>query len=326
MAISKEEVVWAYRMILGREPESEDVIKKQMKNKDISAIRETFLNSPEYIQKCNLAVGNMEKFTFFPLDLARNEIEHEATEKDLAKCIAKIKEAWSHLGVIKPHFSVLTDDKFLPDNLGQNLETFWKSGENEVLQLEKILTRHNFSLKSIFSSKICVEFGCGVGRVTTALSSRFSKVHGYDISQGHLNQASKRAEEIKLSNCHFHLCAENFLEEIEKCDFFYSRIVFQHNPPPVINQLIRNALKALKPDGIAIFQVPTYQIGYSFSIMKWLKSEHKLDMQMHCLPQHVIFSIATQEKCDILEVREDNSTGAPDKFISNLFVIKKHSK
>ena len=84
-------------------------------------------------------------------------------------------------------------------------------------------------------------------------------------------------------------------------------------------------LRALKPEGFAIFQVPTYSIGYGFSISEWITADHALDMQMHCLPQQVIFSIMADEKCVPLEVREDNSTGAPNRFISNTFVVHKTS-
>jgi len=55
----------------------------------------------------------------------------------------------------------------------------------------------------------------------------------------------------------------------------------------------------------------------------WIAAKHELDMQMHCLPQAAIFALASDEACDVLEVREDNSTGAPERFISNTFVIRK---
>jgi hypothetical protein len=48
-------------------------------------------------------------------------------------------------------------------------------------------------------------------------------------------------------------------------------------------------------------------------------------MQMHCLTQQVIFELIADEGCVPLEVKEDNSTGAPDKYISNTFVVRKRS-
>lgn len=321
MAVSRDEVIWCYRMILGREPESDDVVRVKMKSENISSLRETFLRSMEFREKRNDLSVNSQLPPFLPLDLPGNEIEHEATAAQLVKCIAKIKEAWSHLGITKPHFSVLTDKQYLPENLGENLEKFWMSGEEEAAKVERMLARHGFNS---LSRKSCVEYGCGVGRVTMGLAKRFARVDGYDISQGHLMQAERRAREVNVTNCEFHLCSDNFLNHLQACDFFYSRIVFQHNPPPIIHQLIKNALRALNLGGIAIFQVPTYRINYQYAIDDWLSTDHELDMQMHCLPQQVIFTIISEEGCIPLEVREDNSTGAYDKFISNTIVVKKN--
>ena len=322
MAVSKDEVTWAYRMILGREPESDDVVRMQMTSQNLSSLREGFLRSPEFARTMIGSSTICPQAPIMPLDLPRNEIEHVATASQLAECIAKIKAAWSHLGIARPHFSVLTDKRFLPENLDENLDKFWASGDAESDQVESMLARHGFTS---LSTKTCVEYGCGVGRVTVGLACRFGQVHGYDISQGHLALAEQRAQKVGVSNCRFHLCSDNILNSLEACDFFYSRIVFQHNPPPIIHQLIRNVLRALKPDGIAIFQVPTYRVGYRFSVNEWLATDHALDMQMHCLPQQVIFSIMSNEKCVPLEVREDNSTDAPDSFISNMFVVHKTS-
>jgi len=323
MTISQDEVIWCYRMILGREPESADVVQKLMKSHNLPTLREAFLRSPEFAEKRKVLSTSRPQVSFLPLDLPKNEIEYEATAIQLSRCLEKIGAAWSHLGMTKPHFSVLTNKQFLPENIDENIDKFWASGEVESVQVEGMLARHNFTS---LSTKICVEFGCGVGRVTMGLARRFAQVHCYDISQGHLALAEQRAQDVGVSNCRFHLCSDNLLNPLAACDFFYSRIVFQHNPPPIIHQLIRNALRSLKPDGIAIFQVPTYCIDYHYSIREWLAADHELAMQMHCLPQQVIFSIITDENCELLEVREDNYTGAPDRFISNTFVVRKKGR
>lgn len=230
MAVSKDEVIWCYRLILGREPESDDVVRMQMKSQNLSSLREAFLRCPEFARTGMGSAANRPQASFMPLDLPRNEIEHVATATQLAECIAKIKAAWSHLGITRPHFSVLTDKRFLPENLGKNFDEFWASGVAESDQVERILARHGFTS---LSTKTCVEYGCGVGRVTMGLARRFGQVQAYDISQGHLSQAEQRTQEVGVSNCRFHLCSDNLLDSLEACDFFYSRIVFQHNPPPL---------------------------------------------------------------------------------------------
>lgn len=284
-------------------------------------VLETFTKSPEYNRK-RLVDGASQTGRFtLPLDLPRMNVDTDATDEQLARGLAKIKAAWNHLGLVKPHFSVLTDSKFLPENLkGGNEAEFWASGEKEAETVLRLLERHGFGCSR---EKVCVEFGCGVGRVSVGLAKRFKTVHGYDISSGHLVCASERAEYLRLGNLVLHECSETFLEDLEECDFFYSRIVFQHNPPIIITELIKKALRSLRSGGVAVFQVPTYCTSYCFDTIEWLNAEHVIDMQMHCLPQKRIFELIVEQSCIPLEIREDNSTGAPDRFISNTFVVRK---
>jgi SAM-dependent methyltransferase len=319
MTVTRDEVVWSYRTILGREPESEDVVNIHLQSSDFPALRESFLRSPDFIgdrASASMPPGS----ALLPMDLPRNEIEHDASVSQISRCLEKIKSAWSHLGITRPHFSVLTDRKFLPENLRENFEKFWASGDREAADVERILAGIGFI---DLATKNCVEYGCGVGRVTTGLARRFARVDAYDISQGHLTQAELRAQAVGSVNIRFHLCADDVLEELTPCDFLYTKLVFQHNPPPIIVQLVKSALRSLNVHGIGIFQVPTYQVGYHFRIEEWLAVEHRLDMQMHCLAQDVLFSIIAEEHCTLLSVREDNATGEPDRFISNTFVVRK---
>ena len=112
------------------------------------------------------------------------------------------------------------------------------------------------------AEQTCVEFGCGVGRVTIELARHYARVYAYDISATHLAHARRRADEARITNIVFHKCGDDPLAGLEPCDLYYSAIVFQHNPPVIISRLIRNALRSLKPSGIALFQVPTYELGY----------------------------------------------------------------
>jgi hypothetical protein len=70
------------------------------------------------------------------------------------------------------------------------------------------------------------------------LARRFALVHGYDILPVNLSYAAESAKEISLANVTFHVCSENFLAQLNECDVAYSRIVFQHKPPPAQCRLI----------------------------------------------------------------------------------------
>jgi SAM-dependent methyltransferase len=251
------------------------------------------------------------------LDAPKLDIDTDAPDDQLSFMIAKIKEAWSHLGKTRPFFSVLTNPKFLPDEFERNAKEYWDSGEREAGRVQRMLERHGFDL----ANKTCVEYGCGTGRVTMGLAKRCAHVHAYDISLGNMKHGKQRAKEIGIGNITFHEISD-IVGMLEPCDFFYSRIVFQHNPPPVITRLVEKALGSLNSEGIAIFQVPTYLFGYRFEIDEWIKADHALDMQMHCLPQRRIFEIIAQGGCVPLEIMEDGSTGST-KFRSNTFIIRK---
>jgi SAM-dependent methyltransferase len=138
-----------------------------------------------------------------------------------------------------------------------------------------------------------------------------------------LTYAKARASEVGADNIEFHETANDFRLAIEPCDFFYSVIVLQHNPPPVILTLIRNALEALKPGGIALFQVPTYIVGYSFDLHDWLATDQTIHMEMHCVPQDAVMEAIFVSGCRLLSVREDGCSNATIGMVSNTFLCVK---
>jgi len=315
--IQEEDVVWCYREILGRYPESAAAIQSHLSSvKDFRALVSRFIKSPEHRQK--LAPPD-----FVPLDRPEMDIDIAASAAELPLLLQGIRAAWTHLGRVRPHYSVLTTQEFLPESITpESIERFYASGGAGVATITAILRRYGFS---DLESKVCVEYGCGLGRMTLALAKVFKKVHGYDISANHLALTGRRAAETGIQNVDFHLCsADPGIENLEECDFFCSYIVFQHNPPPIIRELIGAALSSLRPGGIAVFQVPTYQRGYSFRIKEYLAHLPRLDMEMHCIPQDVVFSLIAAGQCRVLEVREDGWIGRGHS-ISNTFVVQRRA-
>jgi 2-polyprenyl-3-methyl-5-hydroxy-6-metoxy-1,4-benzoquinol methylase len=306
-----------YRVALKRDPDPvglESHVQQLSNQGKLDDVISGFINSPEFRKKHLGVVPFMHQ----SMPAITNDYD-KATQEQLQHITNKIKQSWEHLGDTRAHHSVLTSKDFLPDSLQQNIGAFWKSGEGEVKEIEAILKRHGVKLSEV---KTAVEYGCGVGRVTVPLSKNVSSMHAYDISSPHLNYAKDHAAKEK-ADITFHLVSDP-LEKLQLCDLFYSRIVFQHNPPPIIKQLIKNAMESLNPGGIAIFQVPTYISGYSFHLNDWLNVDHPLDMQMHCIPQQAVIKLAGSSGCEILEIREDNWCGEPNHYLSNTFIVKKN--
>jgi SAM-dependent methyltransferase len=318
MTVSRDDVIWCYRNLLNREPESELVIRQHGEVEDFRTLVRAFVESHEF-RGHGRGEGHLPQLQRMNLPPLR--IDWRATPSQLEAAWSKVRTTWEHLGKARPHFSVLTNPHFLPEKIDRSIDRFWSSGEAEVKGIERALARHG--LPKDLSGLACVEYGCGVGRVSVPLARRFGKVHAYDISAAHLALAKARAAECGQSNVRFHQCKGSPRGVLEGCDFFYSRIVFQHNPPPIIRELILAALESLNPGGLAMFQVPTFIKNYRFAIKDWLEAAQTLDMEMHCLSQRAIFDTISEAKCRLVEVVEDTATGEPDKYASNVFFVRK---
>lgn len=308
--LAREDIVWCYRALLGREPESEQAIQSHLERGSLRQLVESFLGSPEF-------KGAHPGPQPHPIALPKPEIDVFLDTATMGKAISRVKATWTHLGEVRPHFSVMTNEGFMPDRLAGTIEQFWQSGVRDSKTLLTILDAHGM----LTADKTCVEYGCGVGRVTKSIADAFRRVVAYDISAGHLALAKERMQTTGTRNVELVLCSETFLQPLAKCDAFYSRIVFQHNPPPIMYALVKMALQALNPGGIAVFQLPVYQAGYRFVAAEWLASDPAMDMEMHCLPQARVFEAIAVSGCIPLEVREDGAAGEP--FLSNLFVVRK---
>jgi SAM-dependent methyltransferase len=315
-SVTNDDVLWCYRHLLGREPESQSVVDRQVARwPDFRGLVMGLLNSPEYHKK------RAQTVTLVPFDGPRMAVQLDTSPAEMSDLKGRIRNAWTHLGATCPYFSVLTGRAYQPDNVDDNaLDEFWASGKRETVRIQGILRRVGY--KDDLNTKTCVEYGCGVGRVTTALAGIFAKVYAYDISANHLQLAKERAENLQQKNIEF--CPVDGKDnDLEGCDVFYSRLVFQHNPPPIIRELIAKALGSLRAGGIAIFQVPTYGIDYSFNVQDYLTRKVQTDMEMHFFPQSAIFELVATSRCRVLEVWEDNSIGQIGRWISNMFVVQR---
>jgi len=255
-----------------------------------------------------------------PFDRPALEIETAASPEQSSQMFARIRDAWSELGVRRPHHSVLTTDQFRPGNFAANGERFWASGELEVQFIVAALARHGFGEPD---GMTCVEYGSGVGRVTLPLAARFAVVHAYEMSPTHLRLAQQRAAALATGNIDFHACADGLPVRLAPCDLFYSRLVLQHNPPPLIRALIALALAALNPGGFAIFGVPTYLEHYRFRTGEYLLRPRAVAAEMHCIPQEEVFALIAEAGCATVEVREERELARSGERLSNIFVVKR---
>jgi SAM-dependent methyltransferase len=156
------------------------------------------------------------------------------------------------------------------------------------------------------------------------LVEAFGQVIAADVSASHLDLARKHVAGSMAGNVRFVLVEDGSFGMTGGYDLWFSRLVLQHNPPPVIAMIMRQALACLAPGGVAVFQVPTYAAGYSFGLAAYLRGLPAAgEIEMHVLPQPIVFGIVRQAECDVVEVLTDTAAGNPLTWTSNTFVVRK---
>jgi 2-polyprenyl-3-methyl-5-hydroxy-6-metoxy-1,4-benzoquinol methylase len=317
--VTRDAVVWAYRLFLDREPESDQVIDEHLRKcASTEQLRANFIYSTEFREKnpnfhVPVLIGDEPAMT----------IEDVGSEHDLQKVFDHIQSNWEELGKREPHWSVVVSEDYQQANIQAHEKEFYHTGEQHVAHLFGSLERNHVEYRGF---KTCLDYGCGVGRITRHLAKRFEKVHAYDISLPHLQCAGDYLTKENVSNVALnHLKRVSDIQSLPTVDVSYSMIVLQHNPPPVIAFIIEALIRSLNPSGVAFFQVPTYRRSYTFSLTEYLADAAKGGMEMHVLQQSKVFEIAQRAGARVLEVIDDTWTGLRDKEVSNTFVIQKET-
>jgi len=154
IGVSKEQVIWCYRAILGREPESERVIAEHMKKPDFFSLRKELLNSKEFFSSVglnafepNLLVPNSG--SGFPLLFAVGEslerqfaFPFEPENREICKKRREfLKEYTSH----DYHLSVLA---YINENLGLKDKRILELGGSNI---PREIPLDDFSVKQYVS-------------------------------------------------------------------------------------------------------------------------------------------------------------------------------
>jgi SAM-dependent methyltransferase len=317
-ALTREQVILGYRLMLGRFPESEAVITAhQAAFPDVTAFGRGVEASAEFHARHRTRIPELPP----PLDAPPQEGDIDAAGPVLRTLLEHTGRYWERIGQTAPHWSVLTEDRFTPERLEQNRAAFFASGEWDAQVLDATLARIG---RAAGEFENCVEYGCGVGRATVALAARFRLLTALDISRPHLEETARELAARGLAHVRLAQVTAERLMPGGIFDFWYSRIVLQHNPPPVILAVLGAVFRRLQPRGVAMFQVPTWMEDYRFSVSAHLAAAPGTEMEMHAVPQAAVFDLAAEHGLVARDIREDSAlVGRPGKALSNTFVFEK---
>lgn len=318
-----EQVTLAYQLFLGRDPENADVVNNLCQTAQTTKqLRDIFLKSPEFIQRMGELLGQPQAIRHrHPFHLPQIPVETEVSNEALDQMFERIHQEWEHLGATEPYWSVVTQPQYYQAEFASHSEQFYTSGKYSADVFLAALRRCGVNPAQL---SVCLEVGCGVGRVTWALAAAFNKLIAADISKHHLDLAENYLSGKGVHNVEFqHWQTVHAIRQLPQLDAIFSVITLQHNPPPVMVWMLRELLGKLCPGGVACIQIPTYRNGYMFEGERYLHSPPSKTLEMHYLPQPEVFRIMTEAGCHCLEVREDGMVGAEDQMLSNTFLFQK---
>lgn len=253
---------------------------------------------------------------------------------------------WEGLAKNDALWSILTDKSKKGEKW--NPEEFFKSGKMEVDAAIQILLNNGVVISK---KQLAMDFGCGAGRLTRALTDHFEKVVGIDASQTMVDIARTGNADLK-SNLSFQLNEKDDLSILptNSVSFALSFIVLQHIPFPQSLKFVSEFVRILEKDGIAVFQVPVKDVR-KLSAFQRFKSFMRIrerlalvgigkgfQMDMHILTENQIREAVVAENGEIEKSFFSNQT-LPDYngdlktypveteacgYISKLFVVRKN--
>jgi SAM-dependent methyltransferase len=161
---------------------------------------------------------------------------------------------WNEFGRRDPFWAILS----FPGKEGNkwDIDEFFRTGKEEIEGALEFVAAQGLRL----NYGIALDFGCGAGRLTQALSQRFAKTYGVDIAPSM----------IKLANS-YNRCPESCFYQVNEApdlsqfangqfDFIYSCRVLQHMKPEFAFKYIAEFIRILAPGGIIVIQEPTEKL------------------------------------------------------------------
>jgi SAM-dependent methyltransferase len=174
-----------------------------------------------------------------------------SSDQPVTRGLVRQRREWGELATIDPLWAILSD----PSKEGGRweLDEFFETGRVEVDQLMSDASRLGYPA----ARNTALDFGCGVGRITQALGSRFDEAIGVDIAQPMVDRARELAKDVP--NCTFRTNAAEDLGQFGDAafDLVYSKLVLQHvGSSAQIGQYLSELARVLAPSGLGVVQVP----------------------------------------------------------------------
>lgn len=243
----------------------------------------------------------------------------------------QLQKQWDSFARVDPKWAVLTQSDKQGGLWGD--EEFFQTGELAVAHAFKRLD--GLGIKP--TGEVALDFGCGVGRLTWALASRFARVDAVDISREMLTQA-KRIRPWPDS-VRFIRCDDCGLRSLQSgtYSFVLSLLSLQHIPESFALRYLASICRVLEPGGIAYLQVGTFlNPAVNELVGKLRRDESRLNRVYRQVRSKVgrpygmrtfycrlseIMKVLEGERMLLRAILPDDSMGGP--FVSHCLIFQK---
>ena len=161
----------------------------------------------------------------------------------------KASSVYEKFGAEEPFYAVLSHEQYKRRRL--DVDAFYANGRQQIDELICDIERRGIQL----GRHRALDFGCGVGRLSIALASHFQHVVGVDVSSSMVETARQHC---RRHNCEFVVNKRVNLADFPtgSFDLVFSDITIKHIPAPASENYVRDFIRLLKPNGLAIFLIP----------------------------------------------------------------------
>ncbi|MFC2001658.1 class I SAM-dependent methyltransferase [Chloroflexota bacterium] len=153
----------------------------------------------------------------------------------------------------------VTEAQQYRDRIGERLFSS-ESVQTELKHLVKDDVQRVNMILSIPAGKKLLDVGCSDGSVTLEMAKKWQcqEVVGIDIAESTINEAKKRAIDLKLSDrVHF---IQTFIEDLDSPDGYFNTVsaceTLEHIGMGQMDTVLRNLVRMLRDDGNMIVTVP----------------------------------------------------------------------
>ncbi len=166
--------------------------------------------------------------------------------------LRQLRADWEVLGAADPLWAVYVKDGVRGG--GWDVSEFLATGEREIADSWEQHRRVTGAEPP--SDAVVLDFGCGVGRLSSAIAARTRRVVGIDISEPMLRTSRTVIPDDVRDRVSVVLSSSPALPlDDASVDLVYTSLVLQHMPAELAVGYIREFMRVLRPGGTAMVQV-----------------------------------------------------------------------